>query len=365
MNFWENITSLLEEYIIKESIWRIAGAVVTIIFTLLFRKILVKVIIGLVRKLTQKTKNVMDDKLLEALEKPARFVFVVIGFYIAGQIIKFSTDFELFIDRITRSLILFSLFWGAYRASGTLTVLFKKLTEKTETKLDDMLVSFLSNGLKVIIVILGGITVTQVWFDEIAGILTGLGLGGLAFALAAKDTASNLFGSINIMIDRPFTIGDWVETPHVEGTVEEMGFRSTRIRTFAQALVTIPNSTMSNDPITNWSRMGKRRISYRLGLTYNTTSEQMKECLKRLRGLLENHPEVHQQTVFVYFERFGDSSLDLFLYFFTKTTNWQKFLEVQEDINLKIVDILDNIGVSVAYPSRSIYIEDCAKKQNI
>ncbi|MGI6226826.1 MAG: mechanosensitive ion channel family protein, partial [Peptococcales bacterium] len=146
--------------------------------------------------------------------------------------------------------------------------------------------------------------------------------------------------------------------PQVEGTVEEMGFRSTKVRTFAQALVTVPNSVISKNPITNWSKMGKRRINYRLGLTYNTTSDQLRECVKRLREMLKSHPEVHPETIFVYFERFGDNSLEIFLYFFTKTTNWQKFLEAQEDINLQIMDILKELDLSVALPTRSIHIEN-------
>ncbi|KJS87865.1 MAG: mechanosensitive ion channel protein [Peptococcaceae bacterium BICA1-8] len=362
MKFWEDILSLMEEFVFSESMWRIAGALAIIIFALLLRQVFVKFIVGMFRKLTTKTKSDIDDQLLEVLEKPARFAFIILGIYLAGQIINFSPNVQLFIEKISRSLILYTLFWAAYRATNTFSIFFKRLTEKTETKFDDMLASFLTNGLKGMIIIIGSITVTQVWFDEIAGILTGLGLGGLAFALAAKDTAANLFGSITIMIDRPFSIGDWIQTPHVEGTVEEMGFRSTRVRTFAQSLVTIPNSVMSNDPITNWSQMGKRRISYRLGVTYNTTSEQMRECVERLRKMLEGHPEVHKQTIFVYFESFGDNSLDIFLYFFTNTTNWQKFLEVQEDINLKIMDILKELGLSVAFPSRSIYIESMDKK---
>jgi len=362
MKFWEDIISLMEEFVFSESMWRMAGAIGIIILALLLRQVFVKFIVSLFKKFTRKTKSDIDDQLLEILEKPARFAFIILGIYLAGQVIEFSTNVQLFIGRITRSLILFTLFWAAYRTATTFSILFKKFTEKTETKFDDMLASFLTNGLKAMIIIIGSITVTQVWFDEIAGILTGLGLGGLAFALAAKDTAANLFGSITIMIDRPFAIGDWIQTPHVEGTVEEMGFRSTRVRTFAQSLVTIPNSVMSNDPITNWSQMGKRRISYRLGVTYSTTSEQMRECVNRLREMLEGHPEVHKQTIFVYFEKFGDNSLDIFLYFFTNTTNWQKFLEVQEDINLKIMDILKELGLSVAFPSRSIYIEGTEKK---
>lgn len=357
MGFWEDIMELLEQIVFGENLWRIAGAIGIIFLSLLFKQLFARFVMGMVRKLTSKTKTDIDDQLVDVFEAPARFAFIVLGIYLAGQTIDFSMDIQIFIGRITRSLILFTLFWTAYRAVNAFTALFQKIFEKTETKFDNMLLSFLNNGMKVTIIILGSITIAQVWFTEIAGILTGLGLGGLAFALAAQDTAANLFGSITIMVDRPFAIGDWIYTPHVEGFVEEMGFRSTRVRTFAQALVTIPNSVMSKDPITNWSRMGMRRIYYNLKVTYSTTPEKMRECLDRLREMLRNHPGVHSDSVYVYFENFGENSLEILMYFFTITTEWEKHLQVKEDTNLKIMEILRELGVKVALPSRAIYME--------
>jgi len=143
----------------------------------------------------------------------------------------------------------------------------------------------------------------------------------------------------------------------VEGTVEDITFRSTKIRTFAQALVTVPNSSLANEPITNWSRMGKRRITFHLGVTYSTTRDKLEKCVKSIRKMLEEHPGIHKETIFVNFERFNDSSLDIFMYFFTNTTNWGEYLNVREDVNFRIMEILEQEGVSVAFPSRSIYIE--------
>ena len=203
----------------------------------------------------------------------------------------------------------------------------------------------------------GTITILSDWGYNIGALLTGLGLGGLAFALAAKDTLANLFGSIMIMIDRPFRMGDWILTPTVEGTVEDIGFRSTKIRTFAQALVSVPNSIVSNEPITNWTRMGKRRITFRLGVKYDTTPEQMRKLVKEIKEMLHLYDEIHPQTIYVYFENFGDSALEIFLYFFTKTTNWMKYLEIKEEVNLRIMKILDEVGVEVAFPSTSLYVE--------
>ena len=358
MNFWFDFKGLLEQFIFSESMWRIGAALGVIILTFLLRRVFVKIILGLLKRLTSKTETNIDDILLEIIEKPARFAFIILGIFLASQITVLSPNVDLFLGRVTRSLILFTLFWAAYRATDIFTYIFEKFTQKTDTKLDNMLISFLSNSVKIVIAIIGSVSIIQVWFKEIAGILTGVGLGGLVLALAAQDTASNIFGSITIMLDRPFTIGDWIQTSTVEGTVEDMGFRSTKVRTFSQALVTVPNSVLGKDTITNWSKMGKRRISYRLPLSYSTTPEQLEECLIRLREMLKSHPEIHQETIFVHFEKIGDRGLDLFLYFFTKTTKWKVFLEVQEDVHLKILHILDELGLSVALPARNIYVEN-------
>ncbi|MGI6778182.1 MAG: mechanosensitive ion channel family protein [Acetivibrionales bacterium] len=362
MSFWDIFSLMRMFYYRYEILVRIAIALGILIIAILLRRFFINVIIKLLKKATKKTKTDFDDQLLSVIEKPARFALMVIGIFIAVKTLPLGPELSIkvgvFLDKTLKTLIMLSLFWAGYRAAELLTVFLRRLVERSGSKLDDSLSAFIGNAIKIIILIIGSITILQIWVKDIAGILTGLGLGGLAFALAAQDTAANLFGSVTIMLDKPFGIGDWIMTPHVEGTVEEIGFRSTKVRTFAQALVTIPNSTMSKDPITNWSRMGKRRINFRLGVTYNTTNEQMKECVKRFRNMLENHPGIHPETIFVYFERFGENSLDIFIYMFTITTVWKEFLEVQEDVNLKIIEIIRELGLEIALPSRRIFSPD-------
>lgn len=357
MGLWDQINSLVQDLLLCLSIVRIAGAAGIIVISLVLRRIFVKYIVRLLRRITSKVKNPYVVQLVDVLEKPVRFIFIVVGVTLSFRILNFQGAINKFASNVTMTLIYYTVFWSAYRMVGASMLLLKKIVERTETIFDDMLISFLGNGAKVLVVVVGSITVAQVWFSEIAGILTGLGLGGLAFALAAKDTAANLFGSVTIMADRPFTIGDWIETPHVEGVVEEMGFRSTRVRTFAQALVTIPNATMSNDTITNWSRMGKRRITFRLGLAYDTFPEQIEEFVQRVRAILEKHEGVHPQTILVYFDRLSEDALEIFFYFFTKTTAWKDFLEIQQDINLRILEVLHDMQLCVAVHPKYIYFE--------
>lgn len=183
------------------------------------------------------------------------------------------------------------------------------------------------------------------------------GLGGLAFALAAQDSLSNLFGGMVIIVDKPFTVGDWISTPSVEGIVEDITFRSTKVRTFAQAIVTVPNSKLANEPITNWAAMGKRQITFHLKVAYSTPRAKLEKCVERIKTTLIEHPDVHKQTIFVVFDRYNDSSLDIFLYFFTITTVWQEFLMVKQDINFKIMRILEEEGVSMGLPTTNVHLE--------
>ena len=142
------------------------------------------------------------------------------------------------------------------------------------------------------------------------------------------------------------------------GIVEDINFRSTKIRTFEQAVVTVPNSTLANEPVTNWSRMDKRRITFNLRLTFDTPRDKIEKCVTDIREMLQNHPAIHPETIFVFFDSYGDSSLNIFLYFFTRTTVWEEYLRVKEDVNLRIMAIMEKEGVSVAFPSTSIYFEN-------
>ncbi len=191
---------------------------------------------------------------------------------------------------------------------------------------------------------------------SISGLLASLGIGGLAVALAARETLSNVFGSLMIIIDRPFNVGDWIKTGDLEGTVEEVGFRSTRIRTFAKTLITVPNNVVASQSIDNFSRMPKRRVMLTVGVTYHTTPAQMREAVSSIRELLENHDAVDPEFMLVNFTDFGASSLDILVYCFTKTTVWAEYLAARQDICLQIMDTLENLGLEIAFPSRSIYL---------
>ncbi len=191
---------------------------------------------------------------------------------------------------------------------------------------------------------------------SISGVVAGLGIGGLAVAMAAKDTLANFFGSIMILSDRPFRVGDWIRADQNEGVVEEIGFRSTRIRTFPKTLITVPNSIIANTAIDNFSRMPKRRVNMTVGVTYRTTADQMERLVSGIESILKNHEGVDKEFMLVNFTDFGSSSLDVLVYYFTATVLWADHLRIRQEVNLLIMRLVDGMGLAVAFPTRTVHL---------
>ena len=353
----ESVTALLSKMMPTPGLIQICTAIGIFLVFYLLRKFLVRKIFEILLKLTGKTKTKLDNYLIMALEKPIRLFFAVLGIYLALMYLPLSIETNLLLSKLFRSALVILVVLGLYDLAGKYGDFVEDMGGLVRLKLDKILIPFLSQIVKVVIVVLGITVILQEWDYDIDGFIAGLGLGGLAFALAAQQTLANLFGGIVIITDKPFSIGDWIRTPSVEGTVEDINFRSTKLRTFAQALVTVPNSTLANEPVTNWSRMGKRQITFKLRITYSTPKDKIEKCVADIGNMLRQHAEIHPETIFVSFDSFGESGLEIFLYFFTRTTNWGEFLRVKEDVNLKIMSILENEGVSLALPSTSIYFE--------
>jgi len=335
--------------------WLISFSILVVFIFL--RGPLARLFISLLHKLSSKTKNTLDDTIVITLEPPVRLVFILIGLYAMLAFLKLPTEVDTLISSFFHSMFAFTVFWVLYRIIGIFETFVSEHQGKIANRFSADLALFLIKGIKLVIVIMGFVVIVQEWGYNFTGFLASLGLGGLAFALAAKDTAANLFGSLVIFSDKPFDVGDWIHTPDVEGTVESIGIRSTRVRTFAKALVAVPNASLANSPITNWSRMTMRRIKMTIGLTYDANSTQMQSILKQIREMLHNNPDINNDTILVNFTDFQDSALGIFCYFFTNTTNWQEYLNVRESVNLQIMKIVEDNKAAFAFPSQSLYIE--------
>ncbi len=308
--------------------------------------------------LTSKTKTDFPQKMVKSFEGPFRVLIGFSGLYIALRLLNLPENMEGVILNLFRSLFIIAIAWGFMNLFNQTSGVFENLAKRFSVEVNDILIQFIAKGTRIIIIALAVSIVVQEWGYNVNSFVAGLGIGGLAFALAAQDTLANIFGGMVITLDKPFTLGDWIETPSVEGVVEEISFRSTRVRTFAQALVHVPNASIVKEPITNWSRMGKRRVMFTLGVMYSTPREKLEDCTRLIEELLNNHKEIDNEFIMVRFNEFNQNSLDIFIYCFALTTQWAEFLRIKEDINFKTMDILKEQGVSIAFPSRSIYFEN-------
>lgn len=321
---------------------------------LLLRRIFITYVYKFILRISRKAPAELFTQLLLAFEKPLQWLFVIAGVYIAVEYFPYIDQQNPLFLKIIQSLVIIMIGWGLFNLTSSTSLLFSKINRRGNIYIDDILVPFISRGIRVIIVAIGISIIAEIFGYPISGFIAGLGLGGLAFALAAQDVLANLFGGFVIITERPFSIDDWISTPSVEGIVEDISFRSTKVRTFSQAVVTVPNSTLADEPITNWSQMGKRQVSFNLKITYDSPMKKVKSAIERIENLLKNHEGVHQETIFVTLNEFVDIGAEIMIYYFTKSSVLGEHLEVKEEINFEILRILKEEGVEIAIPSRRI-----------
>ncbi len=323
-----------------------------------FRKLFTKYIYKLILALVKKLPVDIVSKILLAYERPLRWFWVILGTYLALTYLPFPITTFNFVQQVFRSFIIALIGWGIFNYFSDQSNPFERMISRTKLDADSMLIPFLGRVFRMLVVIFTAVSILDTWNIQIGAFVAGLGVAGLAFSLAAQDTVANFFGGVVIITEKPFAKGDWIQTPSVEGTVEDISFRSTQIRTFADTIVTVPNSKLSNEAITNWSKMSKRRIDYELAISYRTPNEKLKTALKEIEAMLHAHSGVHPDTIMVRFTDFRDYSLGVFVYFFTKTTVWAEYLAVKEDTNLQILSILEKHGIEIALPSQQIYLPE-------
>jgi len=345
---------------LTESVWGIPlanliAATLVFLLILLLRKLFTKIVLVFLQKLSKHTTTYYDDKVISALKGPIRFAFIIIGLHLFFLIIFKETEL---VKNILNTLVVLDLFWMILAIVEALRGLVYAATGKFNTDLSKEMGDFILRIIKFLIAGIGLGAMLQVWGINVTALIASLGLGGLAFALAAKDTASNLFGSFALLADKSIRIGEWIKVDGVEGVVEDIGMRTTKIRSFQKSLITVPNQIVSNKPIENFSRRGIRRIKMHIGLTYSTSSDQIIKIKNDIEAMLHSHEGISQKdSLMVYFDSFGESSLNLFIYTFTRTANWAKYLAIREEIHIKIMQIVEENGSSFAFPSQSIYVE--------
>jgi len=348
------LLKMLDIKILSLPLYKIVLAFVILGLFLILRKVFTIYILNALHFLTKKTKSDLDDKFVDAIKEPLKFLFIIAGLYFFFYFLEIKNEV---LKHILKGLLIFDLFWALYNIINEFEENVYNLIGKF-SKASRELASFVIKILKVIVISIGIIALLQDWGINVTGFVASLGLGGLAFALAAKDTAANIFGGIAILTDNIFKIGEWVKINDVEGIVEDIGMRTTKIRAFDKRLIIVPNSVIANSNVENFSRRDKRRIVLRIGILYSTPNDVIQKIVNEIKEMLYSHPEVAKdESLLVYFDEFEDSSLVIFCYFFTTTAIWSEYLRIKEDINLKIKEIIKRNGSDFAYPSSSIYFE--------
>lgn len=306
-----------------------------------------------VKRITARTKTNLDDLLIDKLEEPVVYGIAIIGFYWGFHRLSFGEDVDHFFDHVFTIIFTLNITWLLVRVVDSLIEEYiVPVVSKTESDLDDQLLPLLRKLLKAILWAMGIIIgLNNAGFDVMA-LIAGLGIGGLALALAAQDTVKNIFGGVMILLDKPFKISDRIKMDGFDGIVEEVGIRSTRIRTLEGRLVTIPNMHFSENAVENVSMEPTRKVVLNLGLTYDTTPEGMQKAMDILKQIILDQTGVQDECL-VSFNTWGDSSMGiLFIYYITDMDN---LLQVQTDVNMAILKQFNESGLEFAFPSRTVY----------
>ena len=333
---------------------RIGAGLIIILLSLFARKS----VISAFRRGKKLGKNRFITDVLSELSRPAGNLVMLLGFAIGIAFFGLGESLSLWVNRILNLAVTGCVVWLFFKGIDVLSGQMGHLASTTESRLDDQLIPVLQKLAKVIIISLSIVFYLQLLGYPVTGIIAGLGIGGIALALAAQDSLSGIFASVTIFLDRPFMVGDFVKVAGISGTVEEIGLRSTRIRTPGKTLVTVPNKEIVDTEIDNLSQRPMRRTEFSVGLTYDTSAEQMEKLLGSLREYLLSNSDVDDQMILVNFTEFGDWSLNIDMKFFLKTTDYEEYLRMRERINLNIMSMVADHGLSMAFPTSTIVMED-------
>lgn len=355
--FWALATSVWETGVFGRSIGELLVALAIFGIFFLLRGLFARYLLSIFERWTRRTRNTLDDALRHAVIDPLKFLFLILGVFFATQYLAFTGTTELIAENINRSLIAIAIFWTLRNAIEPLGDFVRGMNLMLTREIVDWMIT----GARVGVILIGAATVLQIWGIQVAPIIAGLGLFGVAVALGAQDLFRNLIGGVSILIERRFGLGDWIKVDGiVEGTVEKIGFRSTLVRRFDQAPVYVPNQHLSDNAVTNFSAMTFRRISWSIGLEYRTTHEQLRTIRDSIEAYLIGNEDFVQPpaaALFVRIDAFNASSIDLMVYCFTRTTVWGEWLELKEKLAFRVKEIVEDAGAGFAFPSQSVYVE--------
>jgi len=360
---WAQTVAVWQTSFLGVSVGNGVSAIIIVVLGITLRSVLAKTLLTVLKRMSQKTKNGVDDAIIDALAGPLKLLPIIISLLFAVKILEAGSGGADLTetDRIIPSLVVIGIFWALHNAVDPFIHLMRAL----ENALTPVMLDWLTKAMRILFIIVGAAAVLQIWDIPVGGIIAGLGLFGVAVGLGAQDLFKNLIAGLLILAEKRFLPGDWIKVDGVvEGTVEEINFRSTVVRRFDKGPVYVPNSKLSDQAVTNFSRMSHRRTYWIICVRYDTTVEQLKTIRDRVLNYVTTHPDYAQApevSTFMRVDSFGPSSIDFMLYCFTRTTNWGEWLALKEELAFTIKTIVEEAGTDFAFPSSSIYLEQGAE----
>lgn len=357
-------------------LWRWAALLGTIIVSLAVGKLLYLLLSSQVKRLDDiQGRFIISSMILRSISRPLPMFSLGVGLYLVGAFVmnlgytldekvvdgkRVAVTLQDWWDKGCATIIILSIAWFVYAMVDIVELMLHKITGRTDTLLDDQLVPILRKSIRVFVVLLFALFLAQnVYQWDIGAVIAGLGIGGLAFALAAKDMLSNLFGSVTIFADRPFTMGDRIQIQGYDGMVEQVGFRSTRLRLLSGNQVTIPNSIMANEPVENIGRRPSIKRVLDVTVTYDTPPEKVQRGVEILREMLaarmEHFPADYPPRV--YFNDFHSTSLSIIVYYWFNPPEWWDYLEFNHDFNMELLRRFNEEGIEFAFPTQTLYVK--------
>lgn len=350
-------TQEIIEYFKSES-W-IIQVFLVVFFSLLVDWVQRRVLNKLYNKL-EATHNYWDDSLIDAVKRPLTGLIWIIGLTFAAQIVKDQSEAVIFnaVEPIRNVGVIFMIAWFLIRFISRAEANIVQKSLKSAAPVDKTTADAIAKLLRISVIITASLVAMQTLGYSISGVLAFGGIGGIAVGYAAKDLLANFFGGLMVYLDRPFDVGNWIRSPdkQIEGTVEKIGWRVTMIRTFDKRPLYVPNAVFTSIAVENPSRMTNRRIYETIGIRYDDVSK-MGVIVEDVKKMLKAHPEIDtNQTLIVNFNEFASSSLDFFVYTFTKTINWIEYHEIKQDILMQIINIIEGHGAECAFPTSTLHI---------
>jgi MscS family membrane protein len=333
-----------------------AIAALFLVGAVVLRRLVTRLLFGFFRRLAARTRTTLDDKLFPALEAPVGSLIALIGAVAALKVLKLSATGDQTVRYVSTMAFSLVIFWLLLRAFNTLLEHLQGVALERQMGIAAFM-PWIRKTLLVVFVVFGILMVAQSLGADVKAFLAGLGIGGLAFALAAQDTLANVFGSVVVAVDQPFKIGEFVRIGGNSGVVEDIGLRSTKLRGADKSLTIVPNKTVASEPVVNLSRFTQRRVEQVLGLTYASSADELQAIMAEFKAIILAREEVDPTSVMVFFRDFAASSLDIWIVYLTKDADFQRHMHVRQDINLALMRAVEARGLSFAFPSQSIYLE--------